>query len=110
MIEPVLHRIVVKLVSLEEYDKETAARASKIEGFVVVHGDEQTKRRASRGVDEGTVISLGPTVFVDFKTDCPIKVGDKITFAKGAAKLVTDPEDNQEYAVINDEDVVAILK
>lgn len=110
MIEPVLHRIVVKLVSYEEYDKETAALAAKIDGFEIVRGDEQTRKRANRSVDEGTVISLGPTVFVDFKTECPVKVGDKITFAKGAAKLVIDPADNQEFAIINDEDVVAILK
>lgn len=108
MIEPVMFRIVIKQVALEEYD-ETYQRAKAIPGFQVVQ-DEDNKRRAQRGLDEGTVVAIGPTAFQEYGIECPISIGDKVTFARGAAKVVTDPESNEDFAIINDEDVVAILQ
>jgi co-chaperonin GroES (HSP10) len=38
------------------------------------------------------------------------RVGDFIAFAKYSGKMLEDPEDGQKYIVINDEDVVAVLR
>lgn len=105
MITPVTHRIIIKQKELEEFSKEH--KRMKELGWAIPETED--KKRAQAGVDQGTVVALGPTVFKDFGTDCPIKVGDSIAFAKYSGKVITDPENNIEYVAINDEDVVAIL-
>ncbi|MDE3022996.1 MAG: hypothetical protein KGI54_14250 [Pseudomonadota bacterium] len=107
MIKPVLHRIVLKLMNLEDVD-ETYNQAKAIPGFQIV-ADPQTLKRKERSLDSGTVVCFGPTVFNDYHVDNPLQIGDRVVFAHGAAKIITDPDTNQDFAVINDEDVVAIL-
>lgn len=106
MIVPTTHRIVVKQRNLTEISKEHK-RMQEL-GWVIPETED--KKRAQAGVDQGTVIAFGPTVFVDFNTGNPVQVGDYIAFAKYSGKIVTDPDDGEEYVVINDEDVVAIIK
>lgn len=107
MIIPVTHRILVKPVRIE--DKDEAFASAKRAGIVVEHSKEF--RREQQGVDEGTVLAFGPIVFRDFGTDNPLKEGDTILYARHAGKPVKDPENPEiEYLVINDEDVVCILK
>lgn len=103
MIEPITFRILVKPVDVLDKEYKTS-----IPGFQVA-GTEKDRHQA--GVDEGTVVSMGPTAFADYKVDNPLKVGDTIVFAKFAGKPVVDPEDRStKYVLINDEDVVAIIK
>lgn len=105
MIIPVLHRIIVKQQKLEEVD-EVYLRAKQA-GIAIA--DTVDNRRAQAGVDKGVVVAFGPTAYRDFHTDVPIKVGDVVAFAKYSGKTITDPEDNEEYVALNDEDIVAIL-
>lgn len=103
MINPVLHRILVKPEDVEQTKYKT-----EIKGFVIA-GDQ--KDREQKGVDKGIVVAFGPTVFSDYNTENPLKVGDAIVFAKFAGKEVQDPESpDEKFVIINDEDVVAILK
>ena len=37
------------------------------------------------------------------------KVGDYVLYSKYAGKVVEDPEDNEQYIIINDEDVLAVI-
>lgn len=106
MIEVVLHRILIKQDKLEESDKTYV----KMRELNMVLPELEDKKRAQAGVDTGTVIAIGGTAFRDFGTDPPIAVGDRIAYARFAGKFIIDPSDEQEYVVLNDEDVVCIFK
>lgn len=104
-IKPVLHRILVKPDDIMEKDKHL--RKAKELGLIV-HRDEQDREQAA--VDEGVVIAIGETAFLDFKVeDVPIKVGDKIVYARYAGKAIVDPDDEVKYIALNDEDVIAVV-
>lgn len=105
MIKPTTHRIIIKQKQLDEISKEHKRALAM--GLVIPETDD--KKRAQAGVDQGTVVAIGPTAFRDFGVECPISVGDMVAFAKYSGKIITDPEDGIEYVALNDEDIVAIL-
>jgi len=105
MIEPLLHRILVRQQKLNEAHKEYA----RAEALGIVIPEHEDNKRAQAGVDKGVVVAIGPTAYRDFHVDVPIKVGDTIAFARYSGKTIVDPEDDEEYVALNDEDVVAIL-
>lgn len=105
MIKPTTHRIIVKQKQLEEFSKEH--KRMKELGWAIP--DTEDKKRAQAGVDQGYIKAIGPTAFRDFDVECPVAVGDLVAFAKYSGKVITDPEDNEEYVALNDEDIVAIL-
>tara|TARA_R110000868_G_scaffold57343_1_gene177190 strand:- start:261 stop:584 length:324 start_codon:yes stop_codon:yes gene_type:complete len=106
MIETVLHRILVKADKLEETDK-TYVKAKAL-GLHIPEMDD--RKRAQAGVDKGVVVSIGPTAFRDFGAESPIKVGDYIAYARFAGKVLTDPATEEDFVILNDEDVVCIFK
>lgn len=109
MIEPVLHRILIKQFDVTERDK--TFQSAKASGIILA-GTQMDREQAA--VDRGTVLALGPTVFKDFGAESVLEVGDEIVFARHSGKTVRDPDqaddDNTKFIVINDEDVIAILK
>jgi co-chaperonin GroES (HSP10) len=102
---PVLHRIIVKQDKLEEKDKDYA-RASK-SGIYIPNLDEKSREQAA--IDTGTVVAIGSTAFKDFGTDSPIVVGDYVVFAKHAGKTLVDPDTDEKFVALNDEDIIAKL-
>lgn len=106
MIIPTLHRILIKADRLEDVDK-THVKARQL-GLVIPDSDDN--KRAQAGVDKGTVVAIGPTAFCDFNAESPIKVGDYIAYARFAGKSVTDPQNEEDFVILNDEDVVCIFK
>jgi co-chaperonin GroES (HSP10) len=111
VIIPCGHRVVVKQQKLEDSDI-TYKRATKA-GIVIAETED--KKREQAGLDKGKVIAIGPGAFVEFNReqmgDSPwCKVGDIIAFAKYSGKNVVDPDDHEVYMVINDEDVVCVIK
>jgi len=106
MIEPVAHRLVVKPFDITEADD--IYKSAKASGLIL--SGEDKLRREQAAVDRGTVVSLGPTVFHDFHCPNSIEVGDEIVFAKYAGKEVEDPDTKEKLTIINDEDVVAIIR
>ena len=105
MITPLLHRIVVKQEKLEEVDK-TYLRA-RAAGIVIA--DHEDNKRAQAGVDKGTVIALGETAYRDYNVSPPVKPGDFVAFAKYSGKVVTDPDTEEDYVLLNDEDIVCVI-
>lgn len=108
-IKPVLHRILVKPDAIE--DKDPAFKSARDTG-IIIHRDERTREQAA--VDSGTVLDIGETAFSAFMNEkpgasFPVKVGDTIVYARYAGKTVKDPDDNKDYVLLNDEDVVAIV-
>lgn len=106
MIVPALHRILIKQDKLEEVD-EVYIRARKA-GLEIANTDSNLRAQAS--VDTGTVIAIGDTAFRDFGTTSPIVEGDRIAYARFSGKFVKDPTTEEEFVLLNDEDVVAIFK
>lgn len=106
MIEPTLHRIVVKADKLEETDQ-TYKKANALGLVIPEHED---RKRAQAGVDKGIVVSIGPTAFRDFHSDSPIAVGDYVAYARFAGKAITDPHTNEDFIILNDEDIVCLIK
>lgn len=104
-IKPLLHRIIVKQDILEDKDKAFAA-AKKV-GIIT---DFAERDREQAAIDTGTVVSIGPTAFRDFNVDVsPVKEGDTVVYARYAGKTVVDPDDEQKYVALNDEDLIAVI-
>lgn len=111
------HRVLVKNQKLEEVDE--VYKSAKKAGLAFVE-DHDEHRRAQAGLDVGTVIQVGPDAWkAFFHNSNPdgrgtfepwCVVGDFIAFAKYSGKMIEDPETKEKYVVINDEDVVAVLK
>lgn len=98
------HRVLVKPSKLEDHDPAFAA-AKKI-GIELI---QKTQRQEATIIDWGTVVQMGPTAFVDFGgADKWCKVGDTISYTRHGGKFIKDPESDEEWLVLNDEDVVMV--
>jgi len=105
MIKPLLHRIIVKQQKLNEAHKDY----QRAEAIGIIIPEHEDNKRAQAGVDKGTVVAIGPTAYRDFNVDVPVSVGDVVAFARFSGKTIVDPETDEEFVALNDEDLVAIL-
>jgi len=99
MIVPVLHRLLVKPDPVET----TSA------GGIVLAINEKREQAAA---ERGTVIMLGSTCFKDYGGDeNTVKVGDRVFYARYAGKEVSeDSNSNEKFMLLNDEDIVGVIK
>lgn len=104
-ITPLLHRILVKQDKLEEIDKDYKRAATS--GLIIPHMDEKGREQAA--IDTGVVIAIGQTAFRDFNAAGAVVVGDRVVFAKHAGKIVVDPETEERFVALNDEDLICKL-
>lgn len=95
-------RILIKPQKIQEHDK-ILARAVK-SGLIL---PEFTERKEQANVDKGTVMQIGHKCHEDYLGEA--KVGDLVGYAKFGGKFVTDPQDEEIYLIINDEDLIAIF-
>lgn len=113
-IKVILHRILVQRDIPVDTDAVIAQKEMKRLGLIAppkVQEDlDMRARRENASMDKGVILDIGETAFKDYGIDCPVKVGDYITYAKFGGKDVVDPETDETLVVINDEDVVAILE
>lgn len=103
MIIPLGHRILVKQASLDEVDETT----KKARSMGLVIPESQDKVRQEAAIDVGTVISIGETAFKDFGGSWGVVPGDTVYFAKYSGKIITDPQTEEKFVVLNDEDLCA---
>lgn len=99
-IQPAGHKILIKPRPVEEKTKSGIILALDVERY----GEATT---------EGTVVAIGPTAYKKVDDGTPwCKVGDKVSYGKYAgARLSIDKDGVEEdFVVIHDVDVVAILK
>ncbi len=97
MIEPVLHRILVKPDPVE----------TKTSGGIILAINEKREQAAA---EIGTVVKIGSTAFKDYGGDPNLlQEGSRVFFARYAGKTVKD-NDGSEYVLLNDEDIVGLLK
>lgn len=106
MVIPCGHRVLIKVTDITEFDP--VYQSARRSGIAIADSHEDHQRKQA-GMDKGTVVSIGPTAFKDFGGDAWCSVGDLVVFAKYAGKVVEDT-DQKKYVVLNDEDIVAILK
>lgn len=102
MIFPLGHRLLVKPVKIEEVDRQFAsAKALGIELPALSARQEQV------AVDRGMVIAIGSTAFHDFGGVPWCNIGDEVAYTRFGGKLLKDPETDEEFIVLNDEDIIA---
>lgn|SRR5574343_723732 len=92
-------RVLLKPFNIQEHDKVFAA--AKRAGIAL---PEFSERKEQANVDKGTVLQIGPKAHEDYVGD--IKVGDTVGFAKFGGKFVQDPDSDELYLVVNDEDLI----
>jgi len=106
MIIPCGHRVMVKLHQLEDYDP--VFKSAKQAGFEL---PEFSRRKEETIIDTGVVVRVGKTAwkaFDDGHAWC--EVGDTIAYARHSGKKVKDPDTEEVFLILNDEDVVAIIR
>jgi co-chaperonin GroES (HSP10) len=106
MIEVTGCRILIKPFKIQEHDKILAS--AKKAGLVLL---DVSERKEQANVDKGTILQIGTKCHEDYLGSA--KVGDVIGYAKFGGKFIQDPHDPDEeniYLVINDEDVICIFK
>lgn len=99
---PLGHRLLVKPEDLKEVDP-LLAKAKELG----IHIESDELKRDQAAVDKGTVVAIGDTAFKDFGETPWCSVGDLVAFTRYGGKTLKDPEDNVEYIILNDEDVIA---
>lgn len=103
---PTGHRVLVKQEVYEETDN--VFKSAKLAGIEIIK-DKAVRYQDS--VDKGVIISIGSTAWKDFGGVNWAEIGDTVVFAKHAGKRVEDPTDKDtHYVVLNDEDIVAVVK
>nr|ASN63756.1 co-chaperonin GroES [uncultured virus] len=100
MIKAAGYRVLVKKDELE----------TTTESGIVLAVDEKLEKHK---LNTGTVVDVGPNAFKAFSSDYTgepwCKPGDRVIFSRYAGVIVTDPVDNEEYTLLNDDDISAII-
>ena len=112
-INVILHRVLVKRDLPEDTDAVKLKKELSKQGLVIPRiVEEEIKRQEARenvSMDKGIVVQIGETAFRDYNIECPIKVGDYVSFARFGGKDITDVNTKEVFTVLQDEDIVAIL-
>lgn len=101
----ILNRLLLRLEDLKrEVDLGDGRK------LIVDYGDLEKRQAAS--VTQGEVIGIGPDAYKDWGyNEPPVKIGDIVQIVKFAGRAVLNPDNpTDRLAVINDEDVIAIIK
>lgn len=102
MIIPCGHRVLVKTPEVEE----------KSEGGIVLVSSERNKKLEKAGKMEGVIIAVGDTAWKHPTLGGKpwAEVGDTVYFSRYGGTLINDPETDEQFVMINDEDVFALIK
>ncbi len=99
MLEALGNRVIIKPDSIEEVTS----------GGIVIAQTETYLREEKAATSTGTIVDFGEAAWLDpIMGGTPwVDVGDRVVYARYAGKFVTDPDDNEEYVVINDDAIQA---
>jgi co-chaperonin GroES (HSP10) len=98
-IEPAGHRVLVKV---DEYEKVTKG------GIIIADAirDKMTEANIF-----GTIVKVGMNAWKAFDGGEPwAEVGDRVAFAKYGGFVIENPETKEQFRLLNDEDITAILR
>jgi co-chaperonin GroES (HSP10) len=97
-IKPCGHRLVVKPIEVK----------SMTDGGL--HIPETVRDTEQQGVTRGVIVAVGSECWDEFPGDEPwAKEGDTVIFAKYGGLLAKD-NNGEEYRILNDEDIVAVIE
>jgi co-chaperonin GroES (HSP10) len=107
-IEPAGNRILIQRDDVESHDPNFAS--ARQAGIVIPETEDYHRRQA--GMDRGIVVALGPTAYADefYKGSPWCAPGDLVVFVKYSGKPIRDNDTGSEFVVINDADVIAVLR
>lgn len=94
MIHPRGYRLIVRP---DELETQTAA------GILIVTDEKLEKAGQMRG----TLVSVGSRCWEG--TDPYAQIGDWVLYSRYAGKNLEDPETREQYVILNDEDILAVL-
>ena len=104
-------RLLVRPDELEDILQENVPEFLRGQNFKVALPEKMEKMVESATV-MGTVIDIGEWAFkayfrsVNGETfECPVKVGDRVTYARHSGEPWVDPETKKKYVLLNDEDI-----
>ncbi len=99
MIEALGNRVIIKPDSIEEV---TA-------GGIVIAQSSTYVREEKAATSTGTVVDYGPSAWLDpiMGGEPWVEKGDRVVYARYAGKFVTDPDNDEEFVVINDDAIQA---
>lgn len=105
-VTPAGHYVLVRPQKLEDID--TSYAAAKRMGLEIAG---QEKRKEQIAVSKGEVLSLGISAYKDMQDGVPwCKVGDLVAYVRHGGMFVQDPDTNEDLLLLNDSDIVALLK
>lgn len=61
-------------------------------------------------ITKGTIVAIGPAVDLLFDGDRKPAVGDRIMFARYGGMNLSLDDDDRDYRVLNDEDVLCLIE
>ena len=92
------HRILVKPDVIDEVS----------EGGIIQIITDRQMRLERAGAKTGTIVDIGPTAWGGIGHEWA-GIGDDIVFSKYGGKPIADPITEEEYLIMNDEDVLCII-
>lgn len=102
---PVGHRILVHVDELDNEDK-----VQKKGGIITTHSTDDFEREREFQ-EKGVVVAMGDSAYnMPHHGDPWVKIGDRVLYKKYDGKKFLDEETGKLYRIINDEDVIAIMK
>lgn len=102
MLEALLNRVIVKPDPIEEISK----------GGIVIAQTDSYVRQEKSSRSTGVIVGIGPSAWLDplLGGEPCCSIGDRIVYAKYSGKFIIDPDDGEEYSVINDDAVQARIE
>lgn len=101
MIEPTGHHVIVKPDAVEEVSK----------GGIVVTASTDLLKREQAATVTGRIVAIGVNAWKAFDDGTPwAKIGDRVYYTKHVSKTVKDPETQEEFFLMTDDNILAIIK
>lgn len=113
-IEAIGFRLTIRPDKVKDSEAEKTKKLAEKAGFVLPEkvAEDLTSEvhREQASVDQGVVLGVGPEAFKAYGSAPWCKEGDYIAYARHAGKWVKDPDTDENILIINDEDVVCVIK
>ena len=96
MIKPAGHRVLLKADPIK----------TETDSGIILAVDERLERAAQTN---GTLVQVGKDAWEDYNSPWA-EVGDRVSYIKHAGKWINDPDTGEEYVLLNDIDILAIIE
>ena len=107
---PAGHRVLIRPDKVEESDE--IYKKAKEAGIDLSETKEYSREQSS--ATTGTILQLGHSCWWAYDSSHPdwkpwAKLGAKVIYGRFSAKIVIDPETNEELWLVNDDDILYVF-